>query len=578
MNTKFTMLAASALAISLTHAATPGITGNMSSPLLFAGGGRAALVAPDGHIAWEKKGCGNIHRVWFHGGFVYWSNADLYRTEITTGETTLVYRPCEKEGLYGFEVLDNGNIVVAENGTEYISELKAGSFEPIVRFKANSKTADGKETSAHHHFRMIRKTAAGTYLVCCSGANIVREYDRNGKLVWEQPTPALAFDCLRRTNGNTLVSHLGAITEYTPGHRIVWQFTLEDAPAELKLNNLCGIQELKNGNLIVGTYANGKPDGSQATAFEVTRDKKIVWSFASTADRSMMTAFQQPGWRWPISWNQVSAADSDKMNELIKATPLEKTAAPRKLLLVTRCYGYSHNDAMGYGDEAIKRIGAIRGVWQTTCTNSIAVLEDANYLAQFDAIALNNCTGIRSKAFPKMREALTKFVASGKGLVLIHSAVDSFYDDDEISKMCGGRFWGHPWHAGGKWLFKNEEPAHPLSISFNNAATFTSSDEIYMQSSPFYDRKHCRVLVSMDLSDKATNAAADNWAKSRGADKLRADRDFAVSWIRPYGTGRVFYTSFGHDKRTFLDPVRLTHIARGVQYALGELKCPDTAR
>jgi len=152
----------------------------------------------------------------------------------------------------------------------------------------------------HGRFRMIRKTAAGTYLVCCSTANTVREFDAHGRLLWEQETPRLAsghaplaFDARRRANGNTLISHLGGITEFTPAHEAVWRVTCADLPA-LALDNLCGIEELPNGNLVVGTYANGRPDGSRTTAFEITRDKKVVWSYRATGDRNMMTVFPVP--------------------------------------------------------------------------------------------------------------------------------------------------------------------------------------------------------------------------------------------------------------------------------------------
>ncbi len=40
--------------------------------------------------------------------------------------------------------------------------------------------------------------------------------------------------------------------------------------------------------------------------------------------------------------------------------------------------------------------------------------------------------------------------------------------------------------------------------------------------------------------------------------------------------GRVFYTSFGHDKRAFIDKPRLLHMLAGLQYCLGDLDCPDT--
>jgi type 1 glutamine amidotransferase len=49
-----------------------------------------------------------------------------------------------------------------------------------------------------------------------------------------------------------------------------------------------------------------------------------------------------------------------------------------------------------------------------------------------------------------------------------------------------------------------------------------------------------------------------------------------VSWTRRYGAGRVFYTSFGHDKRAFIDKPRLLHMLAGLQYCLGDLDCPDS--
>lgn len=280
-----------------------GLSGAMSAPLLVAGSGRAYALAPDGRIVWEAKGCGNIHRVERRDGWVYYSNADLWRVDVATGRRELVYRPCPKDGLFGFEIQPNGNVVVAENGTGFITELAAGTTNAVVKFMGDARLADGTLPGLHNRYRMIRKTNAGTYLVCCSSANVVREYDATGREVWSQTTPRLtsghaplAFDALRRANGNTLVSHLGGITEFTPAHEIAWSITCADFP-ELNLDNLCGMQELPNGNLVVGTYANGRPDGSRSTAFEVTRDKKVVWSYAPTSDRSMMTAFLVPDWK-----------------------------------------------------------------------------------------------------------------------------------------------------------------------------------------------------------------------------------------------------------------------------------------
>lgn len=265
------------------------LKGRPPETLLVCGGGCIWMLSPEGKVEWRKDGCGNIHRAIRRGDKVYWSNGNIWITDIKTKKTEVFYSPARRDGAYGFCITDQDTMVVAENATDYVTELKLGTKEVVVRFKGDPRGIDGRMPGAHHHYRMVQKTPAGTYLVCCSGAHVVREYDAKGALVWEQPAPALAFEALRRANGNTLVSHLGAITEYTPDHRVAWSFSCGDAP-ELKLANLCGIHERENGNLVVGTYANGVEDGSRTTAFEVTREKKIVWSYAPAGRRlSTMT-------------------------------------------------------------------------------------------------------------------------------------------------------------------------------------------------------------------------------------------------------------------------------------------------
>lgn len=267
------------------------IDGTLPSPLLVAGTGRAYVLEPNGKISWLRTGCGNIHRVQRCGDSVYYSNGDLFRCRLPHTKAELVYRPKSRvgAGVLGFEVMPNGNIVLAVNSTDEIVELEAGTGREIVKFMADPKNAKGETPGAHGHLRMIRKTAKGTYLVCCAGASCVREYDARGKLVWEQSVPVMAFDCWRRANGNTLVSHITGVTEYTPDHREVWSFKADELP-ELGLSALCGIQELANGNLVIGTWANGELDASKATAFEITREKKLVWAWRPNADRNMMTA------------------------------------------------------------------------------------------------------------------------------------------------------------------------------------------------------------------------------------------------------------------------------------------------
>ena len=53
---------------------------------------------------------------------------------------------------------------------------------------------------------------------------------------------------------------------------------------------------------------------------------------------------------------------------------------------------------------------------------------------------------------------------------------------------------------------------------------------------------------------------------------VRADNDYAISWVRSYGKGRVFYCSLGHNPDAFWNTPILEHFLAGIQFALGDLK------
>ena len=56
----------------------------------------------------------------------------------------------------------------------------------------------------------------------------------------------------------------------------------------------------------------------------------------------------------------------------------------------------------------------------------------------------------------------------------------------------------------------------------------------------------------------------------------RSDGDYALSYIRREGSGRVFVEVLGHDESIYKQPAMLAHILAGLQYALGDLPANDT--
>jgi len=261
-------------------------------------------------------------------------------------------------------------------------------------------------------------------------------------------------------------------------------------------------------------------------------------------------------------------AGRDKIDAIIRDWKPADAAKPRRVLVCDICAGYRHGDAIGYARYALMRANG------RVCTFDYAQdmdeLTSPETLARYDAILFNCQTATKVKSFPGLEDALLDFVSAGKGLCLVHAAVDSFYDSPAIQRMNGGLFWGHPWNAGGTWRFVNEKPDDPVNAPFKPLGSpYLVSDEIYMQCTPPYNRADLRVLHSIDLSHEPSAKALANWKGAK-----RTDGDFAVSWVKTFGKGRVFYTSYGHDRRTWLDPVRVQFILNGLQFAIGDLANP----
>jgi len=251
----------------------------------------------------------------------------------------------------------------------------------------------------------------------------------------------------------------------------------------------------------------------------------------------------------------------DKNGEIRAAAPdrpTAKPAKPRKLLVFYRCEGFAHS-AIPYCNRTLKILGEKTGAFTTEFSDDMKAFTIEN-LRRFDAVVLNNTTRLKFDD-PSHRIGLIDFVEKGGGLVGIHAATDNFYDWPEACQMIGGVFDGHPWGANGTWAFKLDEPAHPLNRAFEGKG-FLMKDEIYQISGP-YSRDNLRVLVSLDMTNSRN-------LEVQGI--KRNDSDFAVSWIRKYGKGRVFYCSLGHNHDLFWNKAVLRHYLDGVQYALGDLE------
>ena len=251
-----------------------------------------------------------------------------------------------------------------------------------------------------------------------------------------------------------------------------------------------------------------------------------------------------------------------------------RPAKPRKVLVWGHTWTHQPNP---YAEKALEILGRKTDAFQAVVSDDPRLLL-GDRLPQFDALVMNNIhepnpflpedfaqrTGEQKAAARKFDEAVKQsildYVRSGKGIVGIHAATAAFQSWPEYGEMMGGYYGGHIYQ---EVAVKLDDPQHPVNACFGGKP-WRINDEIYIFREP-YSRERLHVLLSLDLD------RMDDPGK-------RSDKDYAVSWVRGYGRGRVFYTTLGHAAETYWNPLFLRHMLAGIQLAIGDLPATDAKK
>ena len=191
-------------------------------------------------------------------------------------------RSAEAKEIGTVERLDNGKTLITELGPKpRLLEVTAdGKIVVDVPLKPETD-------NAHMQTRMARKLQSGNYLVPHLLAFKVKEYSPTGDVLKEFPTDMdflggreaknWPFTAIRLSNGNTLVNLTNGnkTVEMDPTGKVIWKVGNDDFPNEKPFDDPCGGQRLPNGNTIICSYHSDRP----IKIFEVTREKKIVWTY-----------------------------------------------------------------------------------------------------------------------------------------------------------------------------------------------------------------------------------------------------------------------------------------------------------
>ena len=217
---------------------------------------------------------------------------------------------------------------------------------------------------------------------------------------------------------------------------------------------------------------------------------------------------------------------------LASATRVE--ASPPDCIKVLFLGGDGHHDPGQRAQQVMPEL-ARRGI-QLTYVDAPEEALDADVLSQYDALVVYaNHTYIS----PEQEQALLHYVARGGGFVPIHSASYCFLNSEAYIKLVGAQFRSH---GTGVFTTRRVHPDHP---AVEGVPHIESWDETYIH------HKH--------NPDKTVLAVREE-----------GGRDEPWTWVRRHGQGRVFYTAWGHDERTWSKPDFVELLDQGIRWAAGD--------
>ncbi len=188
------------------------------------------------------------------------------------GAVTWEYKAGAGVEVHSCQPVEEGRVLVCECGSKRLFEINR-DLSVAWEIKLESTQP------AHKQFRLARKTEAGTYLVAYGSDAVVKELDKEGKVLKTFVLPGAeewgVNGAFRLPNGNTLVTggYGAEAYEFDGEGKIVWTLTQADLPAGFVLHYLGTAQRLTNGDTVFSNFQ-GEPG-----VFEIDSQKRVVWQY-----------------------------------------------------------------------------------------------------------------------------------------------------------------------------------------------------------------------------------------------------------------------------------------------------------
>jgi hypothetical protein len=251
--------------------------------------GKVFIISAEGKVNWEYP-AENCNDIWIlpNGNLLF--NTGKGVKEVTRSKKVVFSYESESE-IYACQRLSNGNTFIGECSSGRLLEVS-----PEGKIVKEIKLLPDSINGGHGYMRNARKLKNGNYLVAHYGLDKVCEYDSLGKKLMEIPITGGPHSVIRLPDGNTLIAcsdHNGdpRVVEADKSGKIVWQLSKNELPG-IELKFMTGMQYLPNGNFLLTNWLGHNQFGKAPHAFEITREKKVVWVYNDFTILKTMSSIQ----------------------------------------------------------------------------------------------------------------------------------------------------------------------------------------------------------------------------------------------------------------------------------------------
>lgn len=206
---------------------------------------------------------------------------------------------------------------------------------------------------------------------------------------------------------------------------------------------------------------------------------------------------------------------------------------PRRIELLFLGHASEHHNSRAY--MPILAAALSKSGINLTYTEAVEDLNSEN-LSVYDGVIMY---ANHESSWPEQERALLDYIAEGHAFIPIHCASFCFKDSPEYVDLVGGQF---KIHGTDTFTAAIVDKAHPIMQGLEE---FTTWDETYV-----HDKLAKDITVLME--------------------RVEGEHHEPWTWVKNHGKGKVFYTAYGHDERTWNNPGFQKLIKEGILWAVSD--------